>query len=156
MNALRRVCHNGSFKTKLKVANGVIMSKLSYLITVWGGAQEYLLDALQVQQLSAARVVCGFQSKFWSRRRLLKQVNWLSVRQLIFYHTVMQTHKTLSTGRPRPLYNNISSSFPYLARVLQQGRSGKMKTLITAVSNIGLEKPLIRFLLKSELVLCKQ
>ena len=62
INALRRVCQNGSFKTKLKVANGIIMSKLSYLITVWGGAQEYLLDALQVQQLSAARVVCGFNS----------------------------------------------------------------------------------------------
>ena len=48
INALRRVCQNGSFKTKLKVANGIIMSKLSYLITVWGGAQEYLLDALQL------------------------------------------------------------------------------------------------------------
>ena len=122
INALRRVCQNGSFKTKLKVANGIIMSKLSYLITVWGGAQEYLLDALQVQQLSAARVVCGFYSKFWSKRRLLKQVNWLSVRQLIFYHTVLQTHKTLSTGRPRPLYNRISNNFPYLTRGAATGQ----------------------------------
>ena len=50
------------------------------------------------------------------------KLNWLTDTQLIFYHTVMQTHKTLSTGRPRPLYNNISSSFPYLTRGAATGQ----------------------------------
>ena len=60
IHGLKRACFNASFGTKLKVANGVVMSKLTYLITLWGGAQEYLLSALQVQQLTAARAVCGF------------------------------------------------------------------------------------------------
>ena len=86
INGLRRVCRNAKFKTKLKVANGIVMSKLTYLITItlWGGAQEYLLSALQVQQLTAARAVAGFGSQFWNKRRLLNHVGWLSVRQLIF------------------------------------------------------------------------
>ena len=36
INGLRRVCRNAKFKTKLKVANGIVMSKLTYLITLWG------------------------------------------------------------------------------------------------------------------------
>ena len=76
----------------MKVANSIVMSKLTYLITVWGGSQEFLLGALQVQQLMAERAVAGFGNKFWSKRKLLDHVKWLSVRQLVFYHTVLQTH----------------------------------------------------------------
>ena len=65
------------------VANGAVMSKLVYLITLWGGAQKYLLKGLQLQQLTAARTVCGFFSKWWSKKKLLDRVGWLSVRQLI-------------------------------------------------------------------------
>jgi hypothetical protein len=45
------------FNTRLIIANGVVMSKMVYLINLWGGAQQYLLKALQVQQLTAARAV---------------------------------------------------------------------------------------------------
>ena len=121
-NGLRRVCWNASFETKLKVANGVIMSKLTYLITLWGGAQKYLLNALQVQQLTAARAVCGFACWGWSRKRLLDRVGWLSVRQLIFYHTVLQTVKTLNTGKPMELYQAISSDYPYRTRSAASGQ----------------------------------
>ena len=40
---LRKVSINGSFKTRLMVANGAVMSKLGYLIILWGGANESLL-----------------------------------------------------------------------------------------------------------------
>ena len=60
INGLKKIASTATFNTKLMVANGVIMSKLVYLITVWGGAQKYLVNRLQVQQLTAARVVCGY------------------------------------------------------------------------------------------------
>ena len=82
------------------VANGVFMSKVVYLITVWGGAQLYLLKGLQVQKLSAARFVYGFVSRWWSRRKILGRVGGLSTRQLIFYHTVFQAHKMICSGKP--------------------------------------------------------
>ena len=94
------------------MANGAVLSKLIYLITVWAGAKQYLLKALRVQQLTAARTVFGFHSWGWSKRRLLKIVGWMSVRQLIFFHTVMQAHKTLTTGVPRPLFLPLSSEHP--------------------------------------------
>ena len=68
---IKKVSANTSFKTKLMVANAIYMSKLVYLIAVWGGAKKYLLRSLQVQQLAVARVVCGFSSKWWSRQHIL-------------------------------------------------------------------------------------
>ena len=95
------------------IANGAVLSRLVYLVTLWGGAQLYLLKALQVQQLNAARTVCGFQSRFWSKRKLLKRVGWLSVRQLIFFHTVLQAYKTITSEVPRPLFSALTEDTPY-------------------------------------------
>ena len=98
------------------IANGVFHSKLVYMITVWGGAPQYLINALQVQQLRAARTVCGFQSMGWSRQRLLRKVSWLSVRQLIEYHTVLQAHKSITSGKPALLCESLSVRFAYQTR----------------------------------------
>ena len=122
INGLKRVCGSASFRTKLMVANGIVMSKMMYLIVVWGGAQQYLLSALQVQQMTAARAVCGFGCWGWSKKRLLDKVGWLSVRQLIFYHTALQTIKTLRTGKPLDLYEAISSDYPYRTRSAASGQ----------------------------------
>ena len=121
INGLKKISVNSCFKTKLMVANGLVMSKLTYLITLWGGAPDYLLNGLQVQQLSAARVVCGFVSWRWSRRQLLAKVGWLSVKQLIFYQDVLQIHKTLSSGVPKCLYNELTAPFPRETRSASSG-----------------------------------
>ena len=124
MNGLKKLCKNASFNTRLLVANGVVMSKLTYLIILWGGAQQYLLNALQVQQLVAARLVCGFGCLRWSKRKLLDKVGWLSIRQLVFYHSVLQAKKTLSTGVPVPLYNSLSTAYP---RPIRSATSGQIR-----------------------------
>ena len=98
------------------------MSKVAYLICVWGGSQEYLLDVLQVQQLAAARTVCGFLSRFWSKRKLLNRVGWLSIRQLAYFHTVLQAHKTIQSGKPASLCQAFSTKFPYRTRNASSGR----------------------------------
>ena len=118
---MKKVASTATFNTRLMLANGVIMSKLVYLITVWGGAQGYLVKRLQVQQLAAARVVCGYHSYYWSRRQLLGKVRWLSVRQLIFFHTVLQAYKTTKTGLPAVLCESISTHHPLQTRNAARG-----------------------------------
>ena len=122
INGLKKISTNATFNTRLMVANGAVMSKLVYLITLWGGAQKYLLKGLQVQQLTAARTVCGFFSKWWSKKKLLDRVGWLSVRQLIQYHTVLQAHKTIQSRKPSPLYNSISTDHPKNTRSAASGQ----------------------------------
>ena len=46
----------------------------------------------------------------------LRGVGWMSVRQLIEFYTVLQTHKTLISGLPRPLYASLQSDYPYRTR----------------------------------------
>ena len=116
INGLKKISRSSSFKTRLMVANGVVMSKVVYLMPVWGGAQQYLLNGLQVQQLTAARTVCGFLSKWWSKKKLLDRLGWLSIRQLIYYNTVLQAHKTIQSGKPSPLSKSISTQHPYGTR----------------------------------------
>ena len=97
------------------------MSKIVYLISVWGGAQQYLINALQVQQLVAARAVCGSGCWRWSRTKLLNKTGWMSVRQLVFFHAVLQIHKTMKTGVPRSLYESLQGQYPYQIRNASNG-----------------------------------
>ena len=114
-NGLKKIARNATFNTRLMVANGVFMSKVMYLMTVWGGAQQYLLKGLQVQQPGlcvASSVEAGPKQK----TKLLYKVGWLSIRQLIYMHTVLQAHKTISSGKPALLHQSISSDYPYRTR----------------------------------------
>ena len=94
VNGLCLISARATFKTKLMVANGIVISSLCYLIQLWGGCEGYLLNSLQVCMNRAARFVTGY-SCFTSTRRLLTACKWLSVRQLVFYQTVIMTHKIM-------------------------------------------------------------
>ena len=136
-NGVKRISRNAKFNTRLMVANGAVQSKLVYLITLWGGAQQYLLRALQVQQLTAARTVCGRHSMRWSRGRLLRKLGWMSVRQLIEFHTVLQAHKTLSTELPRPLHASLCTDHPYRTRGATSGNIRLEANISTNPSGTG-------------------
>ena len=64
VNALGKVCTVSSFKTRKSIADGIVMSKLIYLIQWWGGCSGYLLDFLQVLQNRAARMVARIGTSF--------------------------------------------------------------------------------------------
>ena len=52
---------------------------------------------------------------------LLKKCNWLSVKQLIFYQSVILTHKIVKSGSPLYLAQKISTSHPYRTRQATSG-----------------------------------
>ena len=96
LGALKKVARSASFKARLTVANGIFMSKLIFMIPLWSGCQEFLIKALQVCQNKTARVVA--QKDFSTPiSQLLKECGWRSVRQEMYYHTVLQVHKTMTT-----------------------------------------------------------
>ena len=69
-----------------------------------------------------ARTVCGFDSRFWSKKKLLDKLNWLSIRQLIYYHTVLQAHKTITSGKPASMHLSLTTEYPYRTRSAAQGQ----------------------------------
>ena len=115
INGLTKVCCSASQKTRLRVANGIFISKLCYLVELWGGCEGYLISALQVLQNRAARAVLR-RSWFTPTRRLLAECKWLSVKQLVFYHGVISTHKTITTGTPRYMHKVLNTIHPLNTR----------------------------------------
>ena len=52
-------------------------------------------------------------------QELLKQWEWLSVRQLVFFHSVVQIYKTVKTTYPKYINSKLCMEFPYNTRLAQ-------------------------------------
>ena len=96
------------------------MSVLIYLIPLWGGCEEYLIQSLQVLQNRAARQVTRL-NWFTPTRRLLQQCGWLSIKQLIFYHSALTIFKTRESRVPFYLTQKIVTEHPYPTRFATGG-----------------------------------
>ena len=120
INGLCLLSPRSSFQTRLMVANGIVISKLCYLIQLWGGCEEYLLKPLQVLQNRAARAVTGW-GWFTPKRKLLRKCNWLSIKQLVYYQSVVLAHKIATTSSPFYLAAKMTTAHP---RKTRQAASG--------------------------------
>ena len=80
LNALRIISGAANFKTRLMIANGIFNSKLIFQISLWGGTEDYLLNALQIVQNKAARC-CKKRSENSSQRTA--QTMWLDECQTV-------------------------------------------------------------------------
>ena len=118
---------NFDSSTRKLIANGIFMSNLVSLIKLWSGTSEFLLSTLQVAQNRAARLVTKLPLTT-NTEILLRQVGWLSVRQLCTYHCLTMIYKVKSTGRPFYYARKFGRCFPRETRyasgnsILIQGR----------------------------------
>ena len=102
------------------LANGIFLSKLSYMIALWGGCGVGLRKSLQIIQNKAARFVTKLD---WSSptSTLLGQMGWLSVNQLIFYHSVLLVYKVKMSKSPMYIDNMFNWSYIYNTRQAEGG-----------------------------------
>jgi hypothetical protein len=117
-----QLSRNATFKTRLMVANSAIMSLFTYIITVWGDMEDYIIKAAQVIQNRAARIVTK-HGWFTSQKILLHDTNcnWLSIRQMIFYHTILQIWRVRKTKRPQYLSSIFNPDYNNQTRVVTAG-----------------------------------
>ena len=110
------------------IAEGIIISKIIYVITVYGSCSEYLLSCLQIVQNTAARCVTRLR---WNTQVsvLLLQCGWLSVRQMVFFHTMVQVFKTRLERKPVYLYDKLSKSFSYRTRLASENGIRETETI---------------------------
>ena len=92
------------------MADGVFMSKLVSLISLWGGCEKYLMRSLQIVQNKAARVVTRLD---WDTPTmvLLSQCGWLSVQQLQSWCTMFRP------GQPKYLHNFFNLEYKVKTRL---------------------------------------
>ena len=102
--AVGKICQIATFRTRKTIAEGIFISKLSYLIVLWGGCGSVLRKSLQISQNKVARMVTKLP---WMTPTsvLLKQCGWLSVNQLTFYHSVLLVFKVRLQKSPKYLFD---------------------------------------------------
>ena len=114
-NAILKISNHSTFKTRLMLANAFFNSNLIYMISVWGGTEKFVIRILQVIQNRVARYVTG-HGLYTSTKKLLLQCNWLSVKQLAVYNSLLQVYKIISSKEPKYLNQKLSRHFPYNTR----------------------------------------
>ena len=112
INALRKISHSASFETRKMIANGIVMSRIIYVMQVWGGTKDYLIKTLQILQNKAARFVTKLDI-YTSQKKLLLQCGWLSVRQLVEYHSLVLIFKSNLEKKPVFLKKYLTKTFTY-------------------------------------------
>ena len=80
--------------------------------------EEYLLSSLQIIQNKAARSIARV-SYISPTKTVLKTCGWMSVRQLLAYHSLMLLHKTLVNKLPVYLYNKLTAGGSFVCNTRQ-------------------------------------
>ena len=93
--------------SRLMLTNGLFMSKLCYLLQIWGSASKNLLKKVQVTMNKAARFVTG-----WSKRTnttiLMKACNWLLIEELISYQSMISLWNILHKKVPIQIFEQLT------------------------------------------------
>ena len=91
-----------SLQLRKQIAEGIFTSILVYCMPLWGGCGKGELQQLQVIQNTAAQHVLRAPRRS-SRKEMFNRLGWLSVNQLVFFHTVMAVYKMRQTMEPEYL-----------------------------------------------------
>ena len=88
--------------SKKTIVEGIFTSVLSYCIPLFGGCDKGEIQSLQVLQNKAARIVTLHGART-SRNKLFREVGWMTVRQLLYYHTALCTYRIRMSKEPEYL-----------------------------------------------------
>ena len=86
------------------ITQGIFNSILVYCIPLYGGCDRVDLESLQILQNKAAQIVTRSPPRS-ERKPMFDRLGWLSVNQLVTYHTVLQVFKIRKSQEPEYLYD---------------------------------------------------
>ena len=95
------------FHLRKQITEGIFTSVLAYCLPVFGGCDKAEMEALQVMQNKAARLVTHSQLRD-SRQAIFSQVGWMTVHQLVFYFSALSTFRIRQNKEPQYLSNIMS------------------------------------------------
>ena len=134
--AVTKISKVASFKDRRMIADGIFTSKLTYLISVWGGCGAGMMRTLQIIQNKMARTVARVDWKT-PTKEVFHQCGWLSVNQLAMYHSVLLVYKVKANKQPRYLSNMYMGTYKYNTKLAQSGQikmEGRPKLEVTHCS----------------------
>ena len=104
---LSRITQNMSKSARLKLVNALVLSRMSYMICIWGNNNSSQIRKAQVVMNMAGKLVTGF-NRFARQKDILDSCGWLEIRKLTEYFTLCQLWKIIKWGAPLHLRNKIT------------------------------------------------
>ena len=103
---LSHVRHVLPYNIRKKVSEGLFNSVLIYCLPLFGGCDTGELQDLQVLQNRAAQFVTKSPPRS-SRTPMYDELGWLTVSQLVVYHTLLAVYRVRATGDPEYLAGSL-------------------------------------------------
>ena len=91
-----------SSSKKKTIVQGVFNSVLCYCLPLFGGCNNSEINVLQVQQNKAAQIVLNLPPRT-NRDLMFDKLKWMTVSQLIAYHTIITVYRIRMSGTPENL-----------------------------------------------------
>ena len=107
LGCLKHLAGNIPDNGRKLLVNGLILGKINYLLPLYGGTQNKYLDKIQVIMNNAARFALRAGKRAKSED-LMRQMNWLNVRELVKYHTIIMAWKLVYCKTLRHLYDKVT------------------------------------------------
>ena len=90
------------YETRKTLTHGIFNSVLVYCLPLFGGCDVIEIKQLQILQNKAARIVSHSPPRA-HRAIMYSKLQWLTVNQLVAYHTLLTVFKIRQTGEPEYL-----------------------------------------------------
>ena len=112
LSALKKIRKFLPFKFAKILASSIFMGKLYYGAELWGGAPNVIKKKFQSLQLDAARCIIGPRAYRWSTSKLLTEMDWMSIEQILTFTSCKLTYKILHQGKPELLSHRMIGANP--------------------------------------------
>ena len=96
LNMLKILSKHAAFKSWKALAEGLILSKIDYCVTLWGITMNGILDPIQKVQNKSVRVVFGKRDyRAVTFNQLFKRLKWLKIKETRKYQDTISLHTRL-------------------------------------------------------------
>ena len=109
LGALTHILKSLPTESRLLLANGLLISRIIYLIPMWGGVNRKESKQIQVIINKCARMVLG-KTRRTRTRALMIGCNWFYFSELVQYHSLLIMWKLVHLNIPRHLRSKIEIS----------------------------------------------
>ena len=107
LGMLTKISKCTSRKLKLQLVNCLLLSRVNYMICIWGNSTHHLTNKIQVLLNKASRFINN-SDKTTKITTLMENCNWMSVNLLTEYFSLIQMWKTLRWNIPLYLKDKIT------------------------------------------------
>ena len=103
-NMLKMLAKHADLKARKALAEGLILSKINYCISLWGTTTDTIMQKLHVFVNDVVRTVFGIgRNRFQHLKPLYKKLKWLTVRETLLYHDTITIHSMIKHQTPQDI-----------------------------------------------------